>query len=123
MPSTIAADLVGASQVPSDGTIDGFDGRLYPDPETGCIRPWREGNGDPVTAEDVWADLIAAGPIWRKEQIDHLGTSRTGLVFTWEDGSLINPARLSTRFRQHCVEARLPPIRLHDVRHSYASAG
>jgi hypothetical protein len=50
----LAADLAGAPQVPPDGTIDGFDGRLYPDLETGCIRPWREGDGDPVTAEDVW---------------------------------------------------------------------
>lgn len=68
-------------------------------------------------------ERIAAGPAWHDEQTDHLGTSRTALVFTWEDGSLINPERLSTWFRRHCVEAGLPPIRLHDVRHSYASAG
>jgi hypothetical protein len=49
-PSTHAADPVGAPQVPPDG----FDGLLYPDPDTGCIRLWREGDGAPVTAEDVW---------------------------------------------------------------------
>jgi integrase len=68
-------------------------------------------------------ERIAAGPAWQDELADDLGTSRTGLVFTWEDGSLIHPERLSAWFRRHCVEAGLPPIRLHDVRHSYASAG
>jgi integrase len=68
-------------------------------------------------------ERIAAGPAWQDELTDHLGTSRTGLLFTWEAGSLINPERLSTWFRQHCVEAGLPVIRLHAVRHSYASAG
>lgn len=44
-------------------------------------------------------------------------------MFTWEDGSLINPDRLTVWFRQHAAAAGLPRIRLHDVRHSYASAG
>jgi integrase len=57
-----------------------------------------------------------ARPVWQRS------VPRAG-VFTWEDGSLINPERLSAWFRRHCVEAGLPPIRLHDVRHSYASAG
>jgi integrase len=85
---------------------------------------------DPATVEALRVhrrhqleERIAAGPIWQDEQPDHLGTSRTGLVFTWEDGSLIHPERLSTWFRRHCSEAGLPAIRLHDVRHSYASAG
>lgn len=68
-------------------------------------------------------ERIAAGSAWQDEQTDHLGSSRTGLVFTWEDGSLINPERLSTWFRRHCVEAGHPVIRLHDVRHPYASDG
>jgi hypothetical protein len=48
-PSMLAADHASEPQVAPDG----FDGRLDPDPATGCIRPWREGDGDPVTAEDV----------------------------------------------------------------------
>jgi integrase len=68
-------------------------------------------------------ERILAGPAGQDERTDQLGTSRTGLVFTWEDGSLINPERLSAWFRRHCVEAGLPPIRLHDVRHSSTSAG
>jgi integrase len=50
------------------------------------------------------------------------GYKETGLVFTWPDGSEIHPARFSDWFQQHVRRARLPRIRLHDVRHSYASA-
>ena len=66
---------------------------------------------------------LAAGEAWETTATDHLGTSRTGLVFRWEDGSLINPDRFTRWFKAHCEEAGLPVIRLHDVRHSYASAG
>lgn len=52
-----------------------------------------------------------------------LETYRDDLVFTHADGSLIHPQRLSRWFRQHCEAAGLPRIRLHDVRHTYASAG
>lgn len=68
-------------------------------------------------------ERIAAGPVWQDLQTDHLGTSRSGLVFTWEDGRMIHPERISGWFARHCRDAGLPRIRLHDVRHSYASAG
>jgi hypothetical protein len=54
-PSILAAGPADAPQVPPDG----FDGLLYPDPATGCIRPWREGDGDPVSAEDIWGPRSA----------------------------------------------------------------
>jgi integrase len=47
---------------------------------------------------------------------------RAGLVFTWPDGRMINPERLSKWFTRHVKEAGLKRIRLHDVRHTYASA-
>jgi integrase len=46
----------------------------------------------------------------------------SGLVFTWLDGSPIHPLRFSRWFEQHARRASLPRIRLHDLRHSYASA-
>ena len=46
-PLFVAAGADAAPQVLPDGL-------LYPDPDTGCIRPWREGDGDPVMAEDIW---------------------------------------------------------------------
>jgi integrase len=46
----------------------------------------------------------------------------SGLVFTWLDGRPIHPERFSRWFEQHARAAGLPKIRLHDVRHSYATA-
>jgi hypothetical protein len=43
-------------------------------------------------------------------------------VFTWPDGRPIHPHRFSKWFEQHARAAGLPKIRLHDVRHSYATA-
>ena len=68
-------------------------------------------------------ERIVAGPAWHDEQTDQYGTVRKNLAFTWEDGRLINPERFSRWFTQHTKAAGLPRIRLHDVRHSYASAG
>jgi integrase len=47
----------------------------------------------------------------------------SGLVFTMPDGSPIHPNRFSLWFRTHVRAAGLQPIRLHDMRHSYATAG
>jgi integrase len=44
------------------------------------------------------------------------------LVFTGPDGSPIHPLRFTRWFEQHARRAGLPKIRLHDLRHSYASA-
>lgn len=46
----------------------------------------------------------------------------SGLVFTMPDGSPITPNRFSIWFRAHVKRLGLPKIRLHDVRHSYATA-
>lgn len=45
----------------------------------------------------------------------------TGLVFVQEDGSPYHPARLSDTFQRAARHAGLPPIRLHDARHSCAT--
>jgi integrase len=55
---------------------------------------------------------LAVGPRWQD----------SGLVFTWPDGQPIHPQRFSSWFEQHARAAGLPRIRLHDVRHSYATA-
>lgn len=44
------------------------------------------------------------------------------LLFTWPDGRPIHPTWLSKKFRKVSAEAGLPPIRLHDLRHSFATA-
>lgn len=43
------------------------------------------------------------------------------LVFCREDGEPIHPDRFTKVFRRHVADAGLPRIRLHDVRHTYAS--
>jgi integrase len=46
----------------------------------------------------------------------------SGLVFTWPDGRELHPERFTRWFQHHAHDAGLPKIRLHDVRHSYATA-
>jgi integrase len=46
----------------------------------------------------------------------------TGLVFTRPDGRPLHPDLITHWFRRLARQAVLPPIRLHDVRHSYATA-
>lgn len=57
-------------------------------------------------------ERMKAGPTWRDEE---------GLVFTEADGSIVHPDRLSKLFRQRARDAGLPAIRLHDLRHGWAS--
>jgi integrase len=47
----------------------------------------------------------------------------SGLAFTMPGGTPIHPNRFSLWFRRHVRAAGLPAIRLHDMRHSYATAG
>jgi integrase len=57
-------------------------------------------------------ERFAAGRYWND----------TGLAFTREDGSGIHPERISATFLRLSQAAGLPKIRLHDLRHSYATA-
>jgi hypothetical protein len=43
-------------------------------------------------------------------------------VFTWPDGRPLHPDNIADWFEQHTRATGLPRIRLHDVRHSYATA-
>ena len=74
---------------------------------------------DPVT--------VAALREHRRRQKEHrmmIGQpwKDAGLVVALPDGSLINPNTFAAAFRRHVKAAGLPKIRLHDVRHSYATA-
>ena len=53
---------------------------------------------------------LKAGPEWRD----------SGLVFTTQQGGMINPANLSNRFRDLVTKADVPRIRFHDLRHTHA---
>ncbi len=51
------------------------------------------------------------------------GYHDSGLLFCWEDGRPVHPDTITSRFQKIVESAGLPKINLHDVRHSYASAG
>jgi len=59
------------------------------------------------------AERLAWGSAW----VD------TGLVFTREDGAQLHPEYVSRHFGRLTAAAGLPPIRLHDLRHTSASLG
>ena len=50
------------------------------------------------------------------------GWPDSGLVVTLADGSPPNPESFTNLFKKLAARAGLPPIRLHDMRHSYATA-
>lgn len=50
------------------------------------------------------------------------GYGETNLVFTWEDGRPVHPDVIRQRFIRLVARLKLPAIRLHDLRHSYATA-
>ena len=63
---------------------------------------------------------------WRKLQLEYRlrwGSSwqDCGLVFTREDGSALHPDAVSGLFERQIEAAGLPRIRLHDLRHTWAS--
>ncbi|WP_084010689.1 tyrosine-type recombinase/integrase [Pseudofrankia sp. DC12] len=71
---------------------------------------------DPVTL----AALRAHVEQWdaEREAAEHT----TELLFCWPDGGEIHPDTITDWFQKHARAAGLPVIRLHDVRHSYATA-
>ena len=71
---------------------------------------------DPTT----WDALRDYVIYWDKER-ELLGQD-TQLLFVWANGRALHPDTITDLFHKHCAAAGLPKIRLHDVRHSYATA-
>lgn len=71
---------------------------------------------DPVTVEALRG--YVQGWDERKREFDHDGEH----LFCHPDGRTIHPDTITEWFSRLSWEAQLPPIRLHDVRHSYATA-
>ena len=90
---------------------------VFSEPKTNKAR--RSVALDPVTAGALRSHRAAQAAerlAWGE------GWTDSGLVFTNEDGTPTNPQRISRVFVRSAERAGLPAIRLHDVRHSYASA-
>jgi integrase len=58
--------------------------------------------------------------IWEEER--RLLGQDSPLLFVWPDGRPLHPDTITALFHKHCAAAGLPRIRLHDLRHSYATA-
>ena len=71
---------------------------------------------DPVTREAL-RDFIA---FWEQER--RALDQASPLLFAWPNGQPLHPDTITALFHKHCEAAGLPRIRLHDVRHSYATA-
>ncbi len=88
----------------SDGKTDNAPRMLALDPATvTALRDWRARQ----RAEHVFFDR------------DYLLSDR---VFTWENGRPVHPDVIRQRFNRFSQRCGLPHIRLHDMRHSYATA-
>lgn len=57
------------------------------------------------------SDRLAWGEAWQG----------TGLVFTLEDGSAPHPDLVTSTFERRAFAAGLPPVRIHDLRHGWAT--
>jgi integrase len=71
---------------------------------------------DPTT----WDALRDYIKVWDEER--YLLGQDTQLLFVWPNGKPLHPDTITALFHKHCAAAGLPRIRLHDVRHSYATA-
>lgn len=84
------------------------------DPATvAALKRWRKTQAE---------ERLAAGPAWEARQEDWRGLAREDLVVTWQDGRMVHPERISKAFLRHTEAAGLPRVRLHDLRHTYATA-
>jgi integrase len=90
-----------------------------------------ESDGKTVNAQHLLAlDPFTLAAL--RVHVDMLDTERKefgpdyhdhGLLFCWEDGRPPHPDTITRRFQRLSSSAGLPKINLHDVRHSYATAG
>ncbi len=92
---------------------------------------WATEIGEPKTDSGVRTVSLDAATVevleaWRRNQDGEragwgAGWHDTGLVFTREDGTQLHPDLATDAFQRICRRAGLPPIRLHDLRHTAAS--
>ncbi len=73
---------------------------------------------DPATVEVLKGQ--AARQLEEQRQWSDAWTDN-GLAFTQESGAALDPETISRRWRQAVKRSMLPPIRLHDLRHTHAT--
>jgi len=91
---------------------------------TGVVEdtPKSEASGRVVAIGKAGMDVLKAHRIAQAERHLAWGLGQaSGYMFTQYDGKPYNPNRITKLFRELVAEAALPPIRLHDLRHTAAS--
>jgi integrase len=96
--------VVNGEAQDSDGKTDNAPRLLALDPNT--VQALRNWQAHQRTEQRFFQD-------------DYLASDR---VFTWEDGRSVHPDVIRQRFNRLSIRCGLPRIRLHDMRHSYATA-
>jgi integrase len=93
-------------------------GRAQDSDETKSARSQRRISLDPVTMDALRERRRA-----QNEERAAFGEEFRGtdLIFTWEDGRPPHPDVIRQRFQRLVTGLRLPLIRLHDLRHTYAT--
>ena len=97
--------VVDGKVIESDGKTENAQHVIALDPFTLAVLK--------VHTETLDAERAEFGPDYQ----DH------GLLFCWENGKPPHPDTITRRFHKLSEAAGLPKINLHDVRHSYATAG
>ena len=68
----------------------------------------------------AWRAFISRSWNWKEFGPDY---QDGGWLYCWENGKPPHPDTITRRFKRLAESAGLPNIDLHDVRHSYATAG
>ncbi len=110
------------------GVLDGVSGKVR-----SCAAPvhtaelveWLRRHGEAVSVA-YEAGPTGYGLARAQRQLDDQAEkaevwSDTGYVFTKESGDALHPQMVSRAFAQAIAAAKLPEIRLHDLRHTHAS--
>jgi integrase len=109
--------VAGGREVTAIGQLQQYDGHL-------TVAPPKTPHSERVIALDrtTVAALRRHGGLQQAERAQAPGRyHHSGYVFTGLNGDPLAPDPLSRIFKQLAAEARLPPIRLHDLRHGAAA--
>jgi len=97
---------------------------LIPDGRDVIISEPKTAKGRRVIALDAGTVEVLKGQAARQlaeQQQWGAAWTDTGLVFTAENGEALDPESVSRYWRQTVKRSLLPPIRLHDLRHTHAT--
>ncbi|EFC80274.1 tyrosine-type recombinase/integrase [Parafrankia sp. EUN1f] len=105
-------ELATVSPITTRVVIDG----KADDGEQKTVNAYRPLSLDPLTRDALRAYVA----VWEENRRTFGHT--TDRLFCWPDGTAIHPDTITDWFQGHARAVGLPVIRLHDVRHSYATA-